>query len=146
MKPITITRADGGVSFLIPVKDDFNADAEIEKWKGVNPGQYVSHREVEPGKIPQDRTFRNAWKPDFSHDMAKARDMQRERMRETRKPMLAALDVEYQRADESGDATAKRAIAKRKQELRDVTAHPDIEAADTTEKLKAVWPKALKEK
>ena len=57
---------------------------------------------------------------------------------------LAALDVEYQHADERGDVAEKARIAAKKQALRDVTADPAIEAAQTPEALKAVWPDILK--
>lgn len=76
-------------------------------------------------------------------NMAKARDIHRDRLRAMRAPLMAQLDVEYQRADESDDPTAKVAVAKRKQALRDVTKHPGIEKADTPEKLAQVIPDAL---
>jgi len=64
-------------------------------------------------------------------------------MRKVRKPLLEALDVEYQRADERDDTNAKTAIAQRKERLRDVTDHPDIADARTPDELKEVWPEEL---
>lgn len=96
--------------------------------------------------LPKDHTFRDAWKLDgnrVSIDMPKSREIHRGRLREARASKLAALDVEYQRADETGDANRKRDVAARKQALRDVTADPRIEAAKTPEELKAVWPEIL---
>lgn len=93
--------------------------------------------------IPNDRTFRNAWRTDLTVDMEKARDIWRDRIRAARAPLLAALDVEYQRADEAGDAAAKADVVARKQALRDATADPAIEVATTPDHLKAVWPAAL---
>jgi len=58
--------------------------------------------------------------------------------------LFAVLDVEYMRADEAGNVAKKLAVAKKKQELRDVTADPRIESAKTPEELKAVWPDCLK--
>lgn len=90
-----------------------------------------------------DRTFRNAWKAGGGRidvDMPKAREIHRQRLRIARAPLLEALDVEYQRADETGDVQGKRRVAEEKQKLRDVTADPRIEAAETPEQLKAVWP------
>lgn len=98
---------------------------------------------VETDDIPTDRTFRNAWKQDgrkIIHDMDKCREIHRDRLRAARAPMLAALDVEYQRADEASDGQKKKDVAARKQALRDVTSHPDIDAAQTVDDLKAVWP------
>jgi len=61
-------------------------------------------------------------------------------MREARAPLLADLDVAYQRADEAEDQGAKRVIATRKKALRDITELPEIEAATTAEELKLIWP------
>lgn len=78
-------------------------------------------------------------------NMKKARDIQRDRIRVMRAPLLAELDIAYQRADEQDDAEAKADIAARKQSLRDATKDPAIEAARTPEELKAVIPDALKD-
>lgn len=98
---------------------------------------------MDDAAIPKDRTFRDAWKPDLTVDMGKARDLWRNRMREARAPRLAALDVDYLRADETQRITDKKAIIVLKQALRDVTDHPGIEAAKTPDELKRVWPDCL---
>jgi hypothetical protein len=91
--------------------------------------------------------YRNAWidtgkgKPD--HDMAKARNIHRARLRKLRGNYLDALDAEYMRADEANDAQAKKAVAAKKKKFRDVTEHPAIEAAQTPEELKACTLDAL---
>lgn len=74
-------------------------------------------------------------------NMAKARDIHRQKMRDAREPLFSALDVAYQRALESSASTAE--IVAKKQALRDVTSDPAIDAAQTTEQLKAVWPSIL---
>lgn len=102
---------------------------------------------LEESDIPADRTFRDALvvaDGAVTHDMAKARDIHKGRLRALRAPKLAALDVEYLQADEAGDATAKAAIAARKQALRDVTKDAGIAAASTVEQLAAVLPEALR--
>jgi len=76
--------------------------------------------------------------------MVKARDIHRENLRRMRYGPMEKLDVDYQRADEVGDIETKIKIAKLKQELRDVTKHPDIENAQTPEELKKVIPDILK--
>jgi hypothetical protein len=99
------------------------------------------------GDVPADRTFRNAWTHDgtlVKVDMPKAREIHREHLRQMRAPLLQALDVEYQKADERGDQTEKQRIAANKQGLRDVTADPTIEAARTPEELKAAVPGVLR--
>lgn len=96
---------------------------------------------------PDDRTFRDAWVlkgKAVEVDMPKARNIHRDRLRALRKPALEALDTDYQRADEAGDAKTKAAVSKRKQELRDVTADPAIEAATTPQELAAVLPAVLR--
>lgn len=97
---------------------------------------------VDESLIPADRTFRNAWQDNngVRVNMARAREIHKDRLREWRKPLLAALDVRYMCADEIGDAAKKAEIAAKKQALRDVTADPAIEAAATPEELLAVMP------
>lgn len=103
----------------------------------------VNWRIVENDYVDEttDRTYRNAWKdvpgrnkPD--HDMVKARNIHRDHLRKTRIPLLDTLDIEYVRADELNDRQMKTTIATQKQKLRDVTADPRIEAAQTIEELK----------
>ena len=150
---VAITRADGGVtvkafitkaSGYVCEATDENIAAEIARSPKLAGSTW---RRIERSDIPADRYFRGAWKDDgkaIAIDMPKARDIHRERMREARAPKLAALDVEYQRADERGDTAAKQTVVARKQVLRDVTADPAIEAAKTPDELRAVWPAALR--
>lgn len=95
-----------------------------------------------------DRKYRNAWAMNgrgrMLVEMPKARDIHRQHLRNLRDPKLAALDVEYMRADETGDLLLKQQIAQQKQALRDVTADPAIEAARTPDELRAVIPTALR--
>lgn len=96
--------------------------------------------------VPQDRTFRGAWQ--FSGDaveidMAKARDIHRDRLRAERASRLSDWDAAWFRAAETGDADAQAAIAEVKQALRDVTADPRIAAAETPDELKALTLDAL---
>lgn len=73
----------------------------------------------------------------ISVNMDKARDIHRDRVREARNPKLAAKDVDFQRALETGTDTS--AIVADKQALRDAPAAAAIEAASTPEELKATW-------
>ena len=72
-------------------------------------------------------------------NIAKARDLQKERFRQVRKPLLDALDIEYQRADEAGDASKKTEVATKKQALRDVTNNSTLNAASSATDIRAVW-------
>lgn len=76
-------------------------------------------------------------------NMELARDIWRNKIRVARTPALAALDIEYQRADETNNAALKADIAQRKQALRDAPADPNITAATTPEELQAIWPSGL---
>lgn len=96
--------------------------------------------------IPSDRTFREAWECSSGRvavNMDKAREIHMDRIRKVRDRELAKLDVEYQRADERGDATAKAQVAARKQALRDIPQTFDLTQAKTPEELKALWPEGL---
>ena len=74
-------------------------------------------------------------------NMDKARDIHREKVRQARNPKLAANDVEFQRALETGADTAT--IVSEKQALRDAPAAAAIDAATTPEELKAAWDSDL---
>lgn len=71
---------------------------------------------------------------------AKGQEIQRNRWREARKPLLEALDVEYMRALERNDTAAAEAIAASKEALRDVTNHP---LPNDPEGILATWPEIL---
>lgn len=89
--------------------------------------------------------FRSAWRDTGAKvevDMPTARNLWRDKLRAARKPLLAALDEQVQRALET-PGTDMREIVAAKQALRDVTDDPAIEAATTPDELKAVWPAPL---
>ena len=154
---ILYTRPDGGVSVVHAAEQSDVAKYAPEvsemtegrfiawiKDKDV-PADAADVRIIEDADIPSDRHFRNAWAYDgtIKVDMPKAREIHKNNLRRERTPLLAALDVEYQRADESGDTAKKRAIAAEKQALRDITQHPGIAAAATPEELKTAALPAL---
>lgn len=76
-------------------------------------------------------------------DMAKAVEIQKDKMRAAREPLLAALDVQFMRAVETENKALQLEITAKKQALRDVTNHPDFNRARTPEQLKRVWPEVL---
>lgn len=67
-------------------------------------------------------------------DLAKAKDITKDRLRVERTPLLAAQDVLFQRALESGGDTS--AIVAEKQRLRDITSL--VDSCVTTDQLKAL--------
>ena len=73
----------------------------------------------------------------FGIDMAKAREIHKNNIRSARAPKLAELDVEFQKALETGASTTD--IVAKKQALRDAPADSGIAAASDTDALKAQW-------
>ena len=73
----------------------------------------------------------------FGIDMAKAKEIHKTNIRAAREPKLAELDIEFQRALETGASTTD--IVAKKQALRDAPADSDIDSASTTDELKAQW-------
>ena len=92
--------------------------------------------------VPSDRHFRGAWSLSgsvISEDMAKAKEIFKDKIREVRQPLLDAEDVAYMKALEADDASAKTASVNKKKALRDAPAAKAITDADTIAKLKAAW-------
>ena len=73
----------------------------------------------------------------FGVDMAKAREIHKQNIRIARFPKLQELDVEFQKALETGASTTD--IVAKKQALRDAPADSGIAAAGDTDALKAQW-------
>ena len=91
--------------------------------------------------VPANRDFRGAWVLSgnvISEDLAKAKEIFADKVREARTPLLAALDTDFMKAQEaSADTTA---IVASKQALRDAPTAGD--SATTIAELKAAWPAA----
>lgn len=64
----------------------------------------------------------------------KAKDITKERLRQERKPLLAAQDILFMQAQESGADTT--AIVAEKKRLRDIT--NTVDSCTTTDELKAL--------
>ena len=73
----------------------------------------------------------------FGIDMAKAKEIHKTKIREARTPKLAELDIEFQKALETGASTTD--IVAKKQALRDAPADSGIAAASDADALKAQW-------
>jgi len=97
---------------------------------------------VSDATMPTDRHFRNAWSLSgtvISEDLAKAKEIFKDKIREVRKPLLEAEDVAYMKALEADDATAKAASVTKKTSLRDAPAAAAITNATDIATLKAAW-------
>lgn len=89
--------------------------------------------------VPSDRHFRGAWTLSgsvISEDLAKAKEIFADKVREARKPLLEALDTDYMKALESNADTTQ--IVADKQALRDAPTAGD--SAASIAELKAAWP------
>ena len=93
--------------------------------------------------VPSDRHFRGAWSLNgsvISEDLAKAKEIFKDKIREVRGPLLEAEDVVYMKALEADDAaTAKAASVTKKTTLRNAPAASAISDATTIAELKAAW-------
>lgn len=93
--------------------------------------------------LPEQRDFRDAWTwrdGKVVHDMGRAREIHRSRLRAHRVPLLQQLDVDYMRAHESGNAEEMKSVSEHKQRLRDVTRDSEIDKAETVDQLRAHRP------
>jgi hypothetical protein len=153
---IIYTRPDGGVSVVVPAPNfiaDF-AGTEAEAMAAVQaksvPADAIEAEIVDVTVISSDRAFRDAWVKKGGRievDIPKARAIKTDQIRPERNERLATLDIDYMRADESGDTSEKQRIANVKQTLRDLpaTIQPDLDAISQPEELEAyepTWPTA----
>lgn len=150
------------INSRIVIQDDVNQPAKIvvpspsaiasgRDWttiKGAHQGA-VEKVECTTADIPSDRTFRNAWDidkdasdPTYSGkriklNLPKGQEIAKDKIRETRAPVMSRLDVEYMQADEAGNSAGKSAAAAKKQTARDATSDARITAATNEVELKS---------
>ena len=103
----------------------------------------TSYTIINAKALPQDRVFRKAWKEDGTIDFNKAKEVQKNRLREVRSAKFKDLDEQSIRALESGNTDLLDQIKTEKQVLRDAPVHPSIDAAKTIEELKNAGPPSL---
>lgn len=131
MQVIIHTNESGNVSVCYPT-----GELSIEEVlvKDCPAGAFI----VDEATLPNaDGDFFNAWELNgqaVSVNLNKAREITKIRLRAERAPLLAAQDVEFQRALETGADTS--AIVAEKQRLRDITKLAD--AATTLDELRAI--------
>jgi hypothetical protein len=129
---IIFTNDNGGVATCIPT-GEISIDAVLEKDVPKGKGARI----VNLADLPKDNDFYDAWEMDATSvtvNLDKAKELTKKRLRAEREPLLAAQDVAFQRALESGADTT--AIVAEKQRLRDVTGL--VDAVTTLEGLRAI--------
>ncbi len=115
---IIFTNDNGGVATCIPT-GEISIEAVLSKDVPAGRGARI----VNISELPnQYNDFYDAWEMDATSvtvNKAKAVELTKKRLRMERAPLLAAQDVAFQRALESGADTS--AIVAEKQRLRDIT-------------------------
>lgn len=130
---ILFTKPDGGAAMCIPT-----GEMPIEQVQQKDIPAGVQSFIVQRASLPNgDIDFFPAWEQTagvVTVNLEKAKDVTKDRLRFERTPLLAAQDVAFQRALESGADTS--AIVAEKQRLRDITLLPD--SCTTLEQLRAL--------
>tara|TARA_R100001015_G_C4569043_1_gene127413 strand:+ start:386 stop:835 length:450 start_codon:yes stop_codon:yes gene_type:complete len=142
MSKILYTNAEGTLCVVTPINE--NKTIEEIAAKVVPDG--ISYEIIEDSAVPTDRSFRDAWKQNsktIETDMTKAREVHKQKIRFARELLFADLDVEFQKALETDDASKKTEVINKKQALRDAPADSGIAAASNETELKAQWNKTL---
>ena len=133
MKVIIFTNSNGGVSVCIPT-----GEVPIEQVQSRDIPAGIESFIVDAADLPeQDNDFFDAWEQAggvVSVNLDKAREHTKRRLRAERDPLLAAQDVAFQRALETGADTT--AIVAEKRRLRDITGLAD--ACATLDELRAL--------
>ena len=126
---IIYTNDNGGVSVCVPTGE---LDIQAVKEKDTPEHSII----VDMNNLPNaDNDFFDAWELQdgvVSVNLSKAKEITKKRLRMEREPLLAAQDVAFQRALETGADTT--AIVAEKQRLRDITKLAD--SCTTTDQLR----------
>ena len=138
MSKILYTNAEGTLCVVTPI----NKNKTIEEIAAQVVPDGISYEIIEDSAVPTDRSFRDAWKQNnktIETDMTKAREVHKQKIRFARELLFADLDVEFQKALETDDATKKTEVINKKQALRDAPADNAINEATDETSLKAQW-------
>jgi hypothetical protein len=124
-KVIVYTNSEGRVSVVVPTPEAL-LTRTIEEIAKKDVPQGINYVIVDESDVPSDRTFRNAWEHSngiITPNFPKSVELTKERLRKERIPLLADLDVQFQRAQET-NANTKDIVAE-KNRLRDITKEAD---------------------
>ena len=117
MKTIVYTSENGNAAVAGIAADVTEADALVALQK-----EHPDAQLIDAADLPKDQDFFDAWVFESGRvhvSMEKARVVAKQKIRITRQPLLAELDVAFQRALETGSDTSS--IVAQKQKLRDAT-------------------------
>ena len=127
-----IYKDSDGVKVIIPSPHYKGTLDELAK-KRIPEG--LTYKIVSDDAIPDDRYFRNAWDIKSGKvvtDIIKAKEIKKEILRQDRKPLLEALDIEVMKNIK--DSTKIDEIEAQKQVLRDIT--KQVDSIKTVDELK----------
>jgi hypothetical protein len=132
---IIYPQKNGVIAVIIPSAEFLETNL-IEDLAAKEVPAGVVYSIIDIDDIPKDRTFRDAWEygDSININFSKAQTVTKERLRRERTPLLTALDVEFQRAQETQADTSQ--IVAEKQRLRDITKM--VDKAKTLDDLKAI--------
>lgn len=133
MQVIIFTNDNGGVATCIPTGELPIEQVLIKDVPAGRGARIVNYTDLPVAY----NDFYDAWEMDSTSvtvNLAKAKELTKTRLRAERTPLLAAQDVLFQRALESGADTT--AIVAEKNRLRDITTLAD--SATTLEELRAL--------
>lgn len=139
MQVIVLKNNDDTVSIITPCESTVESISEslADKEHAIVDAQDII--DLNHGEFVDARVFSDVY-PHVEVDLATAKDVWRDKLRKARAPLLEKLDVEFMRALEQSDTAAVKSIKDKKQELRDVTQHKTLNAAQTLDSIKAFWP------
>ena len=144
-----VYQGDEGIAAVVIPAPDYSGTMEDLLERVVPENCKDSADIVDVDTVENDRTFRNAWVTEKGKstevDLAKAKDVAKDKVRQARTPKFAELDVAYLLADEAGDGDAKAAVVVKKQTARDATADTKITNADSVDNLKTGMEAVIKE-
>lgn len=143
---IIFCQPNGRVAICIPAPD---SGLTIEEVAEKDVPQGCEYEIIDESEIPKNSMFFDAWtySMPISIDVPGAHEIQKNRWRRAREPILKRLDIEFMRALELGQPTGE--ITAKKETLRNVTqtALPGWESNDSVDtfsgKVEAVWPDCL---
>ena len=149
-KRIVYQGEDGIAKVVIPAPEYLASGGTINDLliKSVPENCKDSADIVDVDTVESDRTFRNAWVTEQGKsvevDLAKAKDVAKDKVRQARVPKFVELDVAYQRAVEEDDSDAKTAVVVKKQTARDAPADSRIDNASDEVELKTAMEAVIK--
>ena len=122
---------DGLVKVFTPTEVGLST-ADLSELARVVVPKGISFKIIDQSEVPSDRTFRDAWKEEGESvgvDIVKAREVQKDRIRVARAPLMTELDYKQNAGED---------VSVERQRLKDFTAL--VDSVSDVEELKAVIP------